>query len=314
MDVKDMLGVGKLAEVFGRGVAYILRPWKIPSDLKAIGKGAKALAEATPEGIAVKSIEVGDVKLELAEVLSNQQQREAENLSALLEEAKRAIPERVSDDPVDDQWIRRFFGEAQDVSDEVLRTIWAHVLAGKVAQPGAVSLRTLDVLRNLDTEEALLFSRAADVAFDLFLMEPFGALTGQAILDSQPNAFDVSDHPIDELYRARGLDPSGLRRLSEAGLVRPEYGSSHRFPSATAERFSCTVNHAAGQLLVEGDDPKMLLQFPSLPLTVAGSQLAPLVRSDAGRDVLDAIAEGLSRRKLRVTVLDRSPPPDPPEA
>lgn len=68
--------------------------------------------------------------------------------------------EDVSEDPVDDDWAARFFTSAQDVSDPELQLRWSKILARETATPGATSLRTLEVLKNLSASEARLFEES----------------------------------------------------------------------------------------------------------------------------------------------------------
>lgn len=57
-------------------------------------------------------------------------------------------------------WYMRFYDAVGTVSDEEMQTLWAKVLAGEINEPGTFSLRSIDCLRNLRKEDALLFSRA----------------------------------------------------------------------------------------------------------------------------------------------------------
>lgn len=70
-------------------------------------------------------------------------------------------------------WFVRFFEDAGNISDEKMQELWAKVLAGEIKQPGSFSLRTLDVLRNLSSEEAetlqTLGSYAIVVANDIYI-------------------------------------------------------------------------------------------------------------------------------------------------
>ncbi|TVT39659.1 DUF2806 domain-containing protein [Hymenobacter setariae] len=67
----------------------------------------------------------------------------------------------VTTEPVDQDWINRFFESAKLVSTEEMQVLWGHILAGEVKQPGSYSLRTLEVLRNLTQREAHVFRTAA---------------------------------------------------------------------------------------------------------------------------------------------------------
>ncbi len=45
-----------------------------------------------------------------------------------------------------------------------MQEIWARILAGEIKQPKSYSLRTLDILRNLSTDEAAIFMKFAKLA------------------------------------------------------------------------------------------------------------------------------------------------------
>lgn len=65
---------------------------------------------------------------------------------------------QVAEEPVKPDWSKRFFNIAQDVSEEDGQILLGKILAGEVKKPGSFSLRTLEVLRNLTQEEAVLFT------------------------------------------------------------------------------------------------------------------------------------------------------------
>jgi hypothetical protein len=75
---------------------------------------------------------------------------------------------------VDPDWVARFFGSAQDVSNEDMQKLWARILAGEVVKPGTFSLRTLEVLKNLSQREAERFQEAASMVSNdgLLLLGP----------------------------------------------------------------------------------------------------------------------------------------------
>lgn len=67
----------------------------------------------------------------------------------------------VSDEPVDEDWVNRFFEYAKGVSTEEMQRVWGKILAGEITQPGSFSLRTLDAIRNLTRVDAELFQKIA---------------------------------------------------------------------------------------------------------------------------------------------------------
>jgi hypothetical protein len=171
------LGLAKLWEVVANGIGGLARPWQIGrvsrAEARAQVEAAKIRMLGMRETAAPRELPAGPPATELVEAellddeafplivrakrrLEYQEAKRQLNLDEILVEAAEDIanePE-VSTDPVDEDWIVRFFGHAQDVSSEEMQTLWSKLLAGEVRRPGSFSLRCLDVVRNLSREEA----------------------------------------------------------------------------------------------------------------------------------------------------------------
>ncbi|MDR6195610.1 DUF2806 domain-containing protein [Siphonobacter sp. SORGH_AS_0500] len=65
--------------------------------------------------------------------------------------------EPISDEPVDEDWLTRFFKYAESISSEEMQTLWGRILAGEIREPKSFSLRTLDIIRNLSQDDANIF-------------------------------------------------------------------------------------------------------------------------------------------------------------
>ena len=87
--------------------------------------------------------------------------RQEENIEKILENAAKELQvvENVSDNDVDDDWITRFFNIVKDISNEQMQYIWGKILANEIISPKSFSLKTLDVLRNISTEDAEKFQK-----------------------------------------------------------------------------------------------------------------------------------------------------------
>lgn len=92
-------------------------------------------------------------------------QEEGENLYATLslamEELARTPDDKVSDKAVDKDWFSRWRAEARLVTSDELRRMWARILVEEVKEPEAVSLKTLDVLKNLTKSDIEVFKTIA---------------------------------------------------------------------------------------------------------------------------------------------------------
>lgn len=110
-------------------------------------------------------IEHQELLFRAGERLLFQESRRQENIEHIIRLGASQMPEDVSDEAPDPDWISQFFASSQDVSHEDLRQLWGRLLANEIAQPGTCSRRTLTVLRDLSPEEADAFQRICAVAW-----------------------------------------------------------------------------------------------------------------------------------------------------
>lgn len=87
--------------------------------------------------------------------------RQEQNLERILKitDCELSQSQNISDAPVDDDWVTRFFSIAKDISNEEMQYIWGKILAGEIASPKSFSLRTLDTLKNISVEDAQIFQK-----------------------------------------------------------------------------------------------------------------------------------------------------------
>ena len=126
---------------------------------------AAAQAEARSKLIPPQAALQGEVRIgELIEqrVRFQEEKRQANIGSVIVQAAQELGDREVQDHEVDHDWTARFFNNVQDVSSEEMQQLWAKVLAGEVERPGQFSLRTLDTLHNMSVGEAKLFAEACN--------------------------------------------------------------------------------------------------------------------------------------------------------
>ncbi|MCP5268113.1 MAG: DUF2806 domain-containing protein [Zoogloeaceae bacterium] len=160
--------ITKLVEVVAQGAGNLYAPIGTVRQAKADAKARVILAKADDE---VRSIE--------GRAHSRVEYREAvrqENLEAITVEAARVLPEAVSADAVETDWVLQFFDCCQDVCDSAIQSLWGRILAGEVTSPGSYSKRTLQFLKTLDKWEAEKFSELC--AFTITHGEGWHALIG----------------------------------------------------------------------------------------------------------------------------------------
>jgi hypothetical protein len=111
------------------------------------------------DGVQIKSIEENMPLLERAESRERYQSAKRQlNIEAVASIAVEQFTEaeQVSDVPVDEDWINRFFRIVEDVSNGEMQKLWGRILAGEVKSPKSFSLRTLEQVKVLTQADAKL--------------------------------------------------------------------------------------------------------------------------------------------------------------
>lgn len=171
LQIKDLAGLGvatkAVLEVFSRATGVLYGDWIHPvakareikllstaigeTENNALIEQAKATAEATE--LLMKRT---NTRVQIKEIRRQLNTERTLSLSPkYLEGAE--LPEQ----KVETDWATRFFDIVQDVSNEEVQELWAKILAGEILKPGSFSLRTLEAIRNLSREEAMLFTEKA---------------------------------------------------------------------------------------------------------------------------------------------------------
>lgn len=145
----DLAPVTKLIESISDAIGVVYEPTKIRRKAKADADASLILLNARLEG--------EEIERQAAQRLIEREARRQENRIAVAKMAAKAMPESVSEESIDQDWVTDFFEHVQDISNEQLQDLWARILAGEVAQPGSFSRRTLGAVRVLSRDEARLF-------------------------------------------------------------------------------------------------------------------------------------------------------------
>lgn len=138
--------------------------------LGGTARGERKMAEAkayAKELEARTNNNVAFIELQGQEALANyvavKENRRFKNTLSVVEKAHSYFVEgeEVSNAPIDPDWVTRLFDIVQDISNEQMQDLWGRILAGEVKRPQSYSLRSLEALRNITSDEACLFERMA---------------------------------------------------------------------------------------------------------------------------------------------------------
>jgi hypothetical protein len=250
----------KFIEAIDRHLGLVLEPGHIRRKAKAEVDAAKIKAEG--------DLELLDFEDRIIRRREYLEERRQQNREAIAREAVNQLPNVVSDEKVEEDWLVQFFNYAQDVSNEEMQLIWARLLAGEVAQPGTYSLRTLNLVRLLRQEDAILFSN-----FCSYL--------------SSGSTHVYTKETFDYL-RERGLYFDRLLHIQALGLLSVDGTVKLVIPpkeSLTFEYFDRSITLKSKDLLRRG------LHY--YPLTDVGAELASLCDVEPDYGYLDALVDSL---------------------
>ncbi len=181
ISVSDVFGIGKAAEKLSpaankilEGLAKVVDPAlsaaKIYMDERARGAAIRHETKSNIQQInSIENLLVGDPQL--AEQMRNRlvatEMRRQANIHHSVEKAlaltATATPERSLQD-LDEDFVQEWVEGVKDVSNEIVQSIWAALLANSPAQlAGRISKPALELLKQFDQPTALMFLEFAKV-------------------------------------------------------------------------------------------------------------------------------------------------------
>jgi len=192
IDLKDIAGLSeplkRLIEVVAEGIGGLARPilirknadakaYEIRTIAQAIADSQKLLGPVTYEdgSIVIESssehqlsvLPEATIEKRVLARLTYQEAKRQSNIERITQHAAEDLrtEQHVASESPDSDWITRFFRIAEDITTEQMQTLWGKVLAGEVKRPGSYSLRTLDLLKNINQREAETFVKVGRIAF-----------------------------------------------------------------------------------------------------------------------------------------------------
>jgi hypothetical protein len=155
---------------FGNKLIETIKNFFEPTLTKKVGIAKSEVAKLETADEVERILAVGTANVQVVELAARMKMRLArewfnqqQNIEATVAKALEYQPDIVSDDPVDPDWVRRFFQGCEDISDPVMRILWAKVLAGEVSQPGSFSRLAISILRDMGKVESNLFEKASSL-------------------------------------------------------------------------------------------------------------------------------------------------------
>ena len=182
-----------LIEKISDAVGGVFKPYQIVRVAKAEAEANQIQAES--------QIQVTDLHRRAMHRFLEEEAKKHSNIEAITQNALPLLEVQSAPQNVSDDWITNFFDKSRIVSDEEMQSLWSRVLAGEANAPGAFAKRTVNLLADLDKEDAVLFTKLCGFRWI------FGNVV-LLILDEQAS-----------IYENHGINFNSLSHLESLGLI-----------------------------------------------------------------------------------------------
>lgn len=186
----------------------------------------------------------------------------------------------VSNEPVDQGWMLRFMDSVGDISDSDLQRLWAKILSGEIKQPKSYSLRTLDTLRNMSSNEAKLFEQICDY-----------------VIVCGNYCFLPHYESLEKIYN---ISYGSLLRLEECGLINTD--GMIRLNLETTREKGHIANNNRIAIAIEGENNHTNIPIAQYPLTAVGKEIYKLFSHDLSDSYLLDFARELKKGRSGVKI------------
>lgn len=177
VEVHDVFGLSepltKLTETLARGAGLIYAPIHKKRMAKATAEEIQILADECQkhlqfpikyekDGVSI-STDKRITELACRSIWRNlaQEMNKQQNIESVIDYAREVLEKEnaVSKEPVSQTWLSNFFESAGHIEEADLQKIWGKLLAGEIKNPNSYSLRTLSILKNISSTDAICFQQ-----------------------------------------------------------------------------------------------------------------------------------------------------------
>jgi hypothetical protein len=199
-DGNSMINLGELSkpatvliEKISDAVGGIFKPYQIKRIAKAEAEAQLIDAET--------QIQITDLHRRAMHRFVEEEAQKQANIENITAESLPLLEDNSAPDNVDDDWITNFFDKCRIVSDQEMQQLWSRVLANEANSPGTFSRRTVNLIADLDKQDAELFTELCR----------FGWMIGEVA----PLVYDIQH----DIYNKHGIHFTSLQHLESLGLV-----------------------------------------------------------------------------------------------
>jgi uncharacterized protein DUF2806 len=268
----------KLIEAVSSAVGVLYEPTRIKRRAKAEADALVILAK--------NQADINEIEHRASERLVGKEIRRQKNVENITKMALDELPDKVSDEKPDEDWIFNFFETCQDISNEQMQLLWGRLLAGEVSKPGTFSLRTIRIVKDFSKDEADLFTRFCTFVW----MSP-----GVGLL---PLIFNVKD----EYLVNKSINYDKLQQLDAMGLINFNPMTGYNLDNFARANFSY---YGESYSVFRPQNKKAHLGIGIALLTAEGEQLVLISGSNPSEEYKNFVLKRWEKQGLIINRLSK---------
>ena len=278
----------KLIEVVSNGIGTLYKPRAIRKEADARAYEHIVMERAKSQALLEKNdIEYEEIERIEKRLWGREKKKQASiDKTVLLAANELKDMEDISSDPVDNDWATRFFNIVENISEEFVLSLWGKILAGEIKEPKSFSLRTLELLKNLTTEEAKLFTKLSEFA-----------------INGDDKAY-VFYGNRNFFHKESNITINDLLLLEEIGLINADFG--YAVTTTIPKKIkSMPVKYQDKCIIFENlTDNEQKVAFNCIVFTSIGTELLKLIDSKSNLKYLQEIKKYCQSKSVRVKMAD----------
>lgn len=281
-----MTPVNKLIDAVSGAIGKIYEPTHVKKmadakayEIKTIGQALQNNTnipiEYTEGNVSANTKDFDDLVKRAQSRMAYQELIKQQNIESVTDKAYDLLSEETecSEEPVDKDWMIRFFNSVEDISDDDMQNLWAKILAGEVKQPKSFSLRTLETLKNLSKDEALLFEKICKLK-----------------ITTKTDAYFPN---YQEYWKQNGVNFNDLLLLTECGLISVQSDIVSEEVVSNKRIMNLTENRNIQIMVMNKNKHDKVLRIKIFPFTKIGIEISKLFECDISDKNLLLFAKNL---------------------
>ena len=177
----------------------------------------------------------------------------------------------------------KVFNIAEDISNEEMQALWGRILAGEIKRPKTYSLRTLELLKNLSKEEAVVFTKFAQLRIN--------SGDKNFIYDQDNGKFLESEF---------GITFSDRLLLKELGLIISENNLGINFRPTENNKIIDFLNYGHKRIVFYRNEQTPKQSIPVLYFTKIGVELSGLIEQTVNLNYLEKVCSGFKHKNVKI--------------